>query len=1239
MYLLFDVMQRHKSALGHKLMCERSDFERVQTTLSTLSHEELLEAAESLRLTQTTTNPSIGVLRRSIQTVAARVPGSFAQKNDMRTHIKALFVEFGPAALWLTINPADLRDPLILRLAGEAIPQDKLAATTESVRKIGQTDPTIISKFFHAVCDGVLRGLIKPDGDEPGILGEVQTYYGVVESNGRGMHHLHCLIWLRGNLELVDLRDRVTKDAEYAAEVLEYLESIISESVRKTARPSDLEAVDTDMGNNDDDDDERNPNARIPQPRTEDFATEDEFLHALEEYAAQVGGKQQKHNKSHNATCYKYSKKNDPKCRFMFPRAVVDNAHFDEHGIAHLYRDDPWVNPYNTSIAAATGSNQDISFLATKAKALSLLYYITNYATKDDASTYQMVMNAAMLKEAYERAEKAVNPTNEEKRTLQQAMDKFSMRVLNKMACDREVSGVQIASIILGLPQSYYPPATLHRINLNYVRHRFEGITRGQEDLKAIQNEQVPIDLEKKVHISSFDDYKWRGSRLRKLSYYEYMKEIKKRFKRESTSADIDFDSAHPEHGESTQTIWGDRIPERLVGLIGHISTEQEREDRIPGGHMETVAMRNDLAVILLALFVPWEDLPAIFEPYQTVCSEDCENDCDKSTHTSAQIAGRVWDDLQDSLPEYVQDLARNVSLLRKTKEDADIDRLEHRVAEAAMFNATNPNLHDDNEEKEPDEHVELQNGIEELRQCYYLIKKRWAQEDREAAFGIPALAVRSRPVSWELAGLTPAIIVGSMGIQDNVQPETLETWTRLIQTAKQSKDTGLAMDDVDREGPIEKDASDDVDDEPVVDDDIRDGVGPDQDILDNEFAFGPMEPRLIFADPENTDSVVQRARRLGESPSPSAVTRLVEEEWELNTKQRRAVTMVFHHVLRNTGRAAVERKDQFLLYIGGEGGTGKTRVINAIKDGMRLLGRGKQFVVAAPSGTAAKNIHGSTVHAVMGLGVQGRRSNRKKTTLTDQWSGKTMFIIDEISMVGSKTFDEINQQCKSIKNLEPDSTAVFGGLHVVVVLGDFHQFAPVGDTALWDEQSLKFPEKIKGQQLWHQFTDVIVLDEQMRQLQDKTYHELVQRARTGTISQADVDLLNTRIAINLDAEDEDNICIVRENKLRHMINRLQIERFAEARNQMIYLFPATHTRAKLVKASENPSLDMVLQEQDRSEVKAPGLFLYTPNMPAMVLSNLCTRLGIVNGARGRAVEVVPDPKSKRFDVSETQLV
>ena len=91
-------------------------------------------------------------------------------------------------------------------------------------------------------------------------------------------------------------------------------------------------------------------------------------------------------------------------------------------------------------------------------------------------------------------------------------------------------------------------------------------------------------------------------------------------------------------------------------------------------------------------------------------------------------------------------------------------------------------------------------------------------------------------------------------------------------------------------------------------------------------------------------------------------------------------------------------------------------------------------------------------------------------------------------------------------------------------------------------------------------------------------------------------------------------------------LNRLQIERFARSRGQKIFIFPARHTRRKKAKRGRDLGVDKLLEMQDTSDVKGPGLLLYTKDMPTAVLSNVSTRLGIVNGALGKATGVVADP-------------
>jgi hypothetical protein len=62
------------------------------------------------------------------------------------------------------------------------------------------------------------------------------------------------------------------------------------------------------------------------------------------------------------------------------------------------------------------------------------------------------------------------------------------------------------------------------------------------------------------------------------------------------------------------------------------LSQYRHVEDHVRGGHPEALAMQNDLGVIILALFVPWEELPKLFNDFMGVCGDGCDANCDGSS-------------------------------------------------------------------------------------------------------------------------------------------------------------------------------------------------------------------------------------------------------------------------------------------------------------------------------------------------------------------------------------------------------------------------------------------------------------------------------------------------------------------------------------------------------------------------------------------------------------------------------
>lgn len=133
-------------------------------------------------------------------------------------------------------------------------------------------------------------------------------------------------------------------------------------------------------------------------------------------------------------------------------------------------------------------------------------------------------------------------------------------------------------------------------------------------------------------------------------------------------------------------------------------------------------------------------------------------------------------------------------------------------------------------------------------------------------------------------------------------------------------------------------------------------------------------------------------------------------------------------------------------LFVTGKAGTGKTTFL---KEVCRAPG-GKNVVVTAPTGIAAINAEGATLHSCFQLPLQpfvptdeGRRgfiaSLRVETPKRKLLRSMETLIIDEISMVRADTLDAIDTELRHFRqNDQP-----FGGVQVIMI-GDLFQLAPV---------------------------------------------------------------------------------------------------------------------------------------------------------------------------------------------------
>ena len=131
-------------------------------------------------------------------------------------------------------------------------------------------------------------------------------------------------------------------------------------------------------------------------------------------------------------------------------------------------------------------------------------------------------------------------------------------------------------------------------------------------------------------------------------------------------------------------------------------------------------------------------------------------------------------------------------------------------------------------------------------------------------------------------------------------------------------------------------------------------------------------------------------------------------------------------------------------------------------------------------------------------------------------------------------------------------------------------------------------------------------------------------------MTQANVSILNKKVVTGLTLSDLlNNIVIVQQNKTKYLINCLQIERFARSVCHDIVIVLAQYSRTKRERGKVILQKDLFsIQDGDRGAT-GPGLLYYCKGMPVALLTNMCTALGMVNGARSTAYGIITWPDGK----------
>ncbi|KJZ69284.1 hypothetical protein HIM_11320 [Hirsutella minnesotensis 3608] len=424
---------------------------------------------------------------------------------------------------------------------------------------------------------------------------------------------------------------------------------------------------------------------------------------------------------------------------------------------------------------------------------------------------------------------------------------------------------------------------------------------------------------------------------------------------------------------------------------------------------------------------------------------------------------------------------------------------------------------------------------------------------------------------------------------------------------------------------------------------------------------FGDEDMQMTAADLEETvgDAEPSVEVRLGPSTTFLETGKELVARLTLNQKQAIAFLILCRQLdLIHCGGKEGD-VGQLCQFVGGEGGTGKSRVIEALVDLFARKGLSNRLLITATSGTAAARINGITIHSACGFckdqgagantakDLDGARMAKRADRFVHgqsrmDWQEKEMLVIDEVSMLGARTLHAVNEQLCRLRGSQRD----FGGIPIVLFCGDFHQFRPVQERSIllpsaavsWDvDNSFKAEQRHqhdKAHALWKKFTTVVMLDEQMRAAGDPELQRLLKRIRLGVQDRTDLDLLNSRCyRESRRIPWESGITVVTPlNRNRWNLNMEASLAFQIQQRSVMRIFISEH-KWKGGQPTEEEAI-MMLKQGDDSAISVPAVFMFVAGMAVVVNHNTHQGLKLVNGAGYRAVEVILDKAYPGHQVS-----
>ena len=1141
--IAFNHTQIKSSTTSGFLLTKKANFPMIVERLMSLDKVVLKDLASRLRKGDHIRPGSQNEIQcyqliKDLDHISGRVEGSGTTRKFMNNEAWSLVNYIGAPTWYITFAPADEKHPIALYYAdGDETYYPKLRTADERHMLIAN-NPVGSARFFHVIVEAFLKHVLKVGKEEAGLWGKTKGYYGTVEQQGRLTLHLHMLLWIENAPTPQKIREQLLcQDSDFQKRLINYLEDLHTGDFLNANK----DVVKDNLDERERDADYQKPTLTLPvtPPGCSCELCEQGGACTIkttwwEQFTSTVNDLIFRNNRHTCRTnwCLKNKWK---KCKARFPRPLVPYTSVDKTGHINIKKSESMINTYNPILTYLLRCNTDVTSLLSGTSIKAVIAYVTDYVTKSPLKTYNIFETIC---DVFDRNTVIINGDDDREEKARSLL----VKIVNGLTTKMQIGSPMAASYLLGLPDHY----TSHTFKPCHWRPFVSEVLNCWPDTNNIKesNHQTEKVILRKINgqyvtFSAVSDYTCRPVCLEQMNLYDWFRLCEKRkinntgrydepvefksneFENDITDSETIDIPTHPEDPHDPTQDFKNKCTENdgtskaLRFLPDHpqhdkyrvdlLSEDQANVPNFLGGPLPRKDNGNQeyYFATMITLFKPWRhgsDVKKTGQTWQHTFETHEFTPHELEVMNHFNIRYECLDARDDY---HAQMKAGN------DDENASVDFFEGSdemdVEKTVM--------------EQLETLVDVDTFAEELERPSMRTIRR--MEDAEKT------QHRMEEAGWYCGKPIPTI-PGETISEQVITSKTRNQWRQFLEDQRRNL--------------INKEKATD----PVKTSDMGHG-----------------HPHFI----ENDVRIIDHGKQNdGGNPCSTSgdLVADISRMFSLRPEQDRAFKIIATHALK-------PQENQLKMYLGGMAGTGKSQVIKALKCFFLHKNEAHRLEITAPTGSAAALIDGSTYHSLLGFQEHddGKSSPATLSKVKTRLRHCEYFLLDEVSMLSCQNLYDISKRL-SLAMDKPEEP--FGGINVILC-GDFAQLPPVRAKALYNMElgsrntvvsSTKEQECTIGKALWHQFTTVVILRENMRQrsqsVEDQKYRKALENMRYKDCTEADIQLLESLISSGDPGQRK-----LEDAKFRHISVITSRNRYRDCINETGALKYATETGQNLI--------------------------------------------------------------------------